>query len=638
MAIDLYPISFSTLVERLQREMNGESMYALPRRSWWTPDPDISLEFDHFGMKLGTPVGPASGPHTQLAQNLVLSWLGGSRFMELKTVQILDELEIPRPCIHVPHIGYNVEWSQELLVHQSAAEYAKGWYLLHLLASDKGPGLWPSMDAVFDISVGYDLKGIQSEKVAGYLQTMKNARDLLDSLRDSLPPSLREFADIEVPAEISNSVTISTFHGCPADEIEAIASHLLEEYGFHTVVKLNPTLLGFERVQDIVRERLGYKQIHLSPEPFEKDLKWDQMLDMLPRLQKIADDKGVGFGVKFSNTLVMQSEEPPFTLGEEMYLSGPPLHVLALTLASEFAEATDFSIPITFSAGVDASNFPGLVSAGLGPITTCSDLLKARGYGRLHKYLRNLEKDIKAAGHTALKDYLGSASQGSGSRKESLPQLQKLASETVENPAFHSAKNSKAPKKVGSDLVLFDCLTCDKCIPVCPNAANFSFPVEKATYNPGRVSWKEGSLETSEGQPLLVDRKHQIGNTVEACNLCGHCDTWCPEDGGPYLVKPNLFLSPQSFDDHPERDGFLLGAERSSIRWRRQGKIYGYEVQGDNTARFETPEGSSLILKDDQPVSGEGEGDVDLRVAVSMRLILAGLTHPEANTWLPSQG
>ncbi len=44
-------------------------------------------------------VGPAAGPHTQLAQNIVTSWLTGGRFIELKTVQILDRLELEKPCI-----------------------------------------------------------------------------------------------------------------------------------------------------------------------------------------------------------------------------------------------------------------------------------------------------------------------------------------------------------------------------------------------------------------------------------------------------------------------------------------------------------------------------------------------------------
>jgi putative selenate reductase len=47
-------------------------------------------------------------------QNIMLLWLGGSRIIELKTVQILDELKIPHPCIDVINVGYNLEWSQEL--------------------------------------------------------------------------------------------------------------------------------------------------------------------------------------------------------------------------------------------------------------------------------------------------------------------------------------------------------------------------------------------------------------------------------------------------------------------------------------------------------------------------------------------
>ena len=41
-------------------------------------------------------------------QNIALSWLAGGRIIELKTVQINDHLEIPRPCIHIPHVRSNV--------------------------------------------------------------------------------------------------------------------------------------------------------------------------------------------------------------------------------------------------------------------------------------------------------------------------------------------------------------------------------------------------------------------------------------------------------------------------------------------------------------------------------------------------
>ena len=58
-----------------------------------------------------TPCGPAAGPHTQLAQNIIAAYLTGSRF-EVKTVQILDgeDLPVSKPCIAADEC-YNVEWS-----------------------------------------------------------------------------------------------------------------------------------------------------------------------------------------------------------------------------------------------------------------------------------------------------------------------------------------------------------------------------------------------------------------------------------------------------------------------------------------------------------------------------------------------
>ena len=86
-----------------------------------------------FGRYLATPVGPSAGPHTQLSQNIVSAFLCGGRFIELKTVQVKDDLVIPRPCIDMTDEGYNVEWSQELTLEESAHEYVVAWALLHLL-------------------------------------------------------------------------------------------------------------------------------------------------------------------------------------------------------------------------------------------------------------------------------------------------------------------------------------------------------------------------------------------------------------------------------------------------------------------------------------------------------------------------
>ncbi len=49
----------------------------------------------------------------------------GSRFFELKTVQILDELDIEKPCIEAEYEGYNTEWSTELSVEEAYQEYSE---------------------------------------------------------------------------------------------------------------------------------------------------------------------------------------------------------------------------------------------------------------------------------------------------------------------------------------------------------------------------------------------------------------------------------------------------------------------------------------------------------------------------------
>lgn len=132
-----------------------------------------------FGRTLETPIGPAAGPHTQLAQNLVAAYYTGSRFFELKTVQVMDGAELSacvnKPCIKADDECYNCEWSTELYVPQAMEEYIKAWFLCKIAAKEFGLG---SMDGFqFNISVGYDLAGIQSEKIDNFLNTMKHAQD-----------------------------------------------------------------------------------------------------------------------------------------------------------------------------------------------------------------------------------------------------------------------------------------------------------------------------------------------------------------------------------------------------------------------------------------------------------------------------
>ena len=116
------------------------------------------LSTELFNQKLHTPLGVAAGPHSQMAQNIVGAWLMGARYIELKTIQTLDEIEVPKPCIDMQDEGYNCEWSQELKIRESFNEYLNAWIIIHILNHKFGWG--KETGTIFNMSVGYNMKGI----------------------------------------------------------------------------------------------------------------------------------------------------------------------------------------------------------------------------------------------------------------------------------------------------------------------------------------------------------------------------------------------------------------------------------------------------------------------------------------------
>jgi putative selenate reductase len=555
--MELVPQSLSDLLRRLVVEkQRQDSIYDLPSRGFWTGSRlDLSVSF--HGARASTGAGPAAGPQSQLAQNIVLAWLAGSRILELKTVQIDDRLTIPRPCIDATNVGYNVEWSQELRLEESLEEYVKGWWLVHALKRWNPLRLRPEeMDTLFDVSVGYSLDGIRSDRVARWLDGLRDATPILERLRASLDPDLRPFAPVNVPSEVFDCITLSTFHGCQPDEIEKIVEHLYARHAVHVIVKLNPTLLGYDAVSHILHDQLGYRDVRLRRETFDADLQWDDAVAMLRRLEGAAARAGRTLGVKFTNTLVVENHKDFFPAGEKlMYLSGAPLHVLAIQLAHRLTEATEGRYPISFSAGIDKNNFHEVVACGIVPVTTCTDLLRPGGYARMTKYLENLEEEMEEAGARTVAEL---AEQRGGTRKA----LADYARRVLEDPRYAVAKNSSVPRRIGRQLALFDCINCDKCIPVCPNDANFS--VETPHVGPLEtldvVVGAAGEVVTEAAGTFQLKEAHQLANYADFCNECGNCDVFCPEWGGPYKVKPRFFSSEATYRAAAALDGFVITA------------------------------------------------------------------------------
>ena len=393
------PIPFGNLMNWILEERKKGTVFGI--RKPFHANPEKIYEI--FGRKLETPFGPAAGPHTQLAQNIVAAYVAGSRFFELKTVQKIDGEDLPvnKPCIKADDECYNCEWSTELYVPQAFDEYVKAWFACKVLAKEMELGAEDGFQ--FNMSVGYDLEGIKLPKVDRFIEGMKDASEteifkecrswLLDNL-DRFDKVIRE--DVEaITANICNSVTLSTLHGCPPQEIERIARYLLEEKHVHTFIKCNPTLLGYEYARNLM-DAMGYDYVAFGDFHFKDDLQYSDAVPMLERLQKLADEKGLEFGVKITNTFpvdVKAGELP----SEEMYMSGKSLYPLSMSVAMKLAKDFDGKLRISYSGGADAFNIQKIVEAGIWPVTMATTLLKPGGYQRLEQIGRIFESVEPAA-------------------------------------------------------------------------------------------------------------------------------------------------------------------------------------------------------------------------------------------------
>ena len=378
-----------------QEKKRQDTVFGVHRPYTADPKNDMTI----FTRNLETPVGPAAGPHTQLAQNIIASYYAGARFFELKTVQKMDGAELSacvnKPCILADDEGYNCEWSTELTVPDAMGEYIKAWFILHVIAKEFGLGAQDGFQ--FNISVGYDLAGIKGDKVNTFIDGMMEAKDtvifqecrkwLLDNA-DKFQNFTRE--DIEaIPSNVCNSATISTLHGCPPQEIESIANYLLTEKHLNTFVKCNPTLLGYDFARKTMDE-MGYDYMVFGDFHFRDDLQYEDAVPMLTRLMKLSEELGLEFGVKITNTFpvdVTRNELP----SEEMYMSGKALFPLSISLAAKLSAEFAGKLRISYSGGADYYNIDKIVGCGIWPVTMATTLLKTGGYQRFTQVADKVE-------------------------------------------------------------------------------------------------------------------------------------------------------------------------------------------------------------------------------------------------------
>lgn len=460
-----------------------------------------------FANERNIQLGAAAGPHTQMAQNIVACFASGAGVIELKTVQIIDgeDLKLDKPCIYAGHEVFNTEWSTELTVQQAACEYVKAYILIRVLGKEFGLS---NCDGItFLPSIGYDLAGIKSEKIDSFINQMKDFTSTEEWRQDfeivranlSLFENLAEkdVCDLEKEKAGCDTFTLSTMHGCPAGEIEAIAKYLLEEKKVSTFVKMNPTLGGKQKVMEILEEK-GY-EAEVPPDVYDQNIDLAQAVKIVKECIGCAGKNGLKFGLKMTNTLPVFIKKGELK-GDRMYMSGPGLFALSVfatkilteALESEGVEPDQYEV--SFSGGADVSNIREIFAGGIKTVTVCSCLLRAGGY-------KNLSKMLKALG-----DFSGFGAEINFERLNSLFEMA-LKPEFFRNRLVSEI----VPRENYSEV----CAKCSNCVDVCPNRANVL---------------------------LVKNGERQVVNLHQICNECGACAKNCPMGHAPYLEKKRIAL------------------------------------------------------------------------------------------------
>ncbi len=420
--------------------------------------------------KVEIPCGPAAGPHSQLAPNLIAAYVAGARFFELKTVQTLDgeNLPVSKPCIWAGDECYNVEWSTELRVHEAMKEYINAHIILQIISREFELGEPDGF--IFNISVGYTLEGIKSKKINDFLDGMIDAshtkawQEAMAVLEDSMELfSVFKHEDIaKLTPKVCSSVALSTLHGAKPEEIEPMLRHLIGEKGFNTYLKMNPTLIGFERARQLI-DRLGYKRMLFDRTEFDHDLKFVDAKRIIANMLEYAKENNKKFGVKLTNTFPVMANND-FLPGEMMYMSGKPLFVLSVSIAMMIAEEFP-DIAISYSGGADTFNIQDLYKTGIAPITICTTLLKNGGYYRHQQISEQWQR-------------------GNDVPKLDIVAMNHLLEKVIDNPFYRVSKEFKT-QKAGGKLPLHQCFSqpCQTGCPIAQDVSSYMQYAEKGQYD-----------------------------------------------------------------------------------------------------------------------------------------------------------
>ncbi|MBU8871419.1 MAG: putative selenate reductase subunit YgfK [Gemmatimonadales bacterium] len=622
MSSDLFTCtSLDTLFKWVFEYDKNDQILGISKDLFYLPNSDDSFTMQRYGQTLETPIGLAAGPHTQLSQNIICAWLTGARYTELKTVQVLDELEVTKPCIDMSDEGYNCEWSQELKLDQSFDEYLNAWIMLHVLR-DKF-----NLDAgesgfIFNMSVGYNLEGIMSPAVQRFLDKMTDCSELRDKKIEEIAAFFPRIKELKIPAEITRNITISTMHGCPPSETEKIGRYFIEDRKLDTTIKLNPTLLGADKLREILNEKLGFDTV-VPDLAFEHDLEYGAGVALIRSLSESAKKAGVAFNLKLTNTLETTNVRQNLPKNEEMvYMSGRALHPISINLAAKLQKEFKGKLDISFSGGADCFNISDVLKCGLMPVTICTDVLKPGGYGRISQYLENIEADFAEAGASTITEYILKTSGKNSLEEAIVANLADYAEEVTKKIYYNKTEYPYESVKTARSLEFFDCAQAP-CMSQCPAGQEI----------PRYLNYvANGDLEKAHQTVLATNPFPNVQGMV-----CDHmCQSKCTRINyeKPVLIREVKRYIADKFKGDPPRPAetngvkvAVIGAGPSGLSCAHFLALSGYEIDLYEAKDFMggmAADGIPVFRLDDERLKKDIDGIISLGVNVHLNTRVTG--------------
>ncbi len=477
----------------------SQQIFGIHKDLFFTPDKNQAFTMERYGQFLETPIGVAAGPHTLRAQNLVAAWLCGARYFELGTVQTNEKLGLDRPSIDARGLVYSSVSSQELSLDESYNEYLKAWILLHVLRHKFGWSNENDPGFIFNMTLGCSLEGIQKYNVQKFLDKMENSKEALEEKLNLVRKLYPKVDEIHIPTRLSNNVTLVAAEGVPSEEVEAMLMYLIQQRGYHTTLKLNPSLLGSKHLRHILNNKLDFNGI-VSDEIFENNLEYSQGVKIIENALVAAKEKSVDFGIKLTQGLKITGYKG--TLLEDkgnVYMSGAPLHPIGVTLGAKLQNHFNGELDVSFSAGADCFNVHQILACGFKPITIASDLLRPGGYARQLQVLSNLKEAMAKEKAKNISDYILKYSNANKEKPKeaALINLRRYAGAVGENLRYNCNAMGNSSIKTQRELTMFDCVEAP-CILACPIAQD----VPSFIHHVSKGKFKEAYQVIARNNPL----------------------------------------------------------------------------------------------------------------------------------------